>query len=181
MKLEQEYDINLLPPELRLGRGRFPRLSPHFFTMVFCLLLVGWAVTWGWYALKERGQQAEIAHLREQLSLVAEPLQKGQVEILRKSAAQKEEEVRRIRSSLASCFEILMQIESAIPQDISLSEISIAGGELICKGTAGDYLMLAEFISNIEQQNDITGARCAIAEPVGPVVSFQVQARITRE
>jgi len=181
MKLEQEYDINLLHPELMVGRGRFPNLSKNLFMIVSCLVLVGWAGTWGWYALKESRQQAEIARLREQLSLVSEPQEREQVEILRKSVAQKDEEIRRIRSELDSCLEIINQIERSVPQDISLSEISIADGELICKGTSSDYLVVAEFVSNIEKQQDITGARCAMAETKGPVVSFEVQAHITRE
>lgn len=181
MKLEQEYDINLLNRELMVGRERFPSFSKNLFITVFCLILVGWAGTWGWYALKERGQQAEIARLREQLSLAAEPQQKEQVEVMRKMAAEKDEEVRKIRSSLDSCLEILEQIERSVPQDISLSEISIADGELLCKGTSSDYLVVAEFISNIERQQDITGARCAIAETSGSIVSFEVQAQVTRE
>ncbi|NLW44219.1 MAG: PilN domain-containing protein [Syntrophomonadaceae bacterium] len=181
MKPEQEYDVNLLYPGLPVGSSHLPKLSQNLFMIVFCLILVGWTGTWGWYALKERGQQAEIARLREQLGLAAEPQPEEQAEILRKSVAQKSEEIRRIRSGLVSCLEILIQIESSVPQGITLSEISIAGGELECKGTAADYLMLAEFISNLEQQKDIKEARCALAEPVGTVVGFQVQARITWE
>ncbi|MGE5544873.1 MAG: PilN domain-containing protein [Bacillota bacterium] len=178
MRLEQDYDINLLTP-LQGTRGHPLSSLNALYLLVVCLVVLGWTGTWGWYALRERDQQLEMASLREQVSQLVEPGMAGQVDILRKTVTQKEADVRAIQSNLIPYSEILAQLDNAVPEETSLAEISVTGDQMVCKGVTANYLTLARFISSVSQQKQLNESRCIMAEPVESAVRFELQIRIS--
>ena len=181
MRLEQDFDINLLTPGLQGEADRSPSVTKTLYLLAVCLVVLSWAGTWGWYAFKERGQRMEIARLQYQLSGLMENGIADQAEILRNTVTVKENSIRGIRNDLMLYSEILDRLETVIPVDASLSEISVTGNSLVCKGVTTDYLALARVISSANRQKFLTGARCIMAEPVDSAVKFELQLKITRE
>ncbi len=182
MKLEGDFDINLLPPESRGENQRSLLLPKSFYLVVICLAVLGWTGTWGWYAVRERVQKAEITRLQDQLALasVEEPELGIRAETLKAAVAMKEAKIRKIEADLISNPEILTQIETAIPPETSLTEISFTGGQLVCKGVTADYLKVAQFILSANQQEHLNEARCIMAELSSAGVRFEVELRITK-
>lgn len=181
MRVEQDFDINLLTPSLQGEAGRSISLSRTLYLLVVCLMVLGWAGTWGWHAFKERSQRMEITRLQDQLSGLMETGIIDQAEILRNAVTEKENNIRGIRNDLMLYSEILTRLETAIPVDTNLSEISVTGDRLVCKGVITDYPTLARFISSVNRQKYMTGARCIMAEPVDSAVKFELQLQIIPE
>ncbi|MGI6549306.1 MAG: PilN domain-containing protein [Syntrophomonadales bacterium] len=183
MNLERDYDINLLSPGLRGADRRSLLQSNALFLLVICLIVLGWIGIWGWYALRERAQKAEVTHLQNQLALVLveEPETGTRAETLRTAVAMKEAKIREIEVDMILNSEILNQIETAIPPETSLAEISMSGDQLVCKGVTADYLGLARFITTANQQSLLNEARCVMAEPASSGVRFEIELRIAEE
>jgi Tfp pilus assembly protein PilN len=183
MNPERDYDINLLSRGLRSADRRSLLQSRPLYLLVICLVFLGWIGTWGWYALRERVQKAEITRLQSQLALalVQEPEPAILAETLRTAVAIKEAKVREIEVDMILNSDILNQIESAIPPETSLAEISMNGDQLVCKGLTADYLRLAQFITTANQQSLLNEARCVMAEPASSGVRFEIELRIAEE
>lgn len=115
------------------------------------------------------------------LALVQEPEPAILAETLRTAVAIKEAKVREIEVDMILNSDILNQIESAIPPETSLAEISMNGDQLVCKGLTADYLRLAQFITTANQQSLLNEARCVMAEPASSGVRFEIELRIAEE
>lgn len=179
MRLEQDFDINLLIPD---GKRQGSILQAKtLYLLVVCLVVLSWIGVWGWYTLRERDQRAEIARLQDQLNLaVVAPNNDSQAHKLRAIVARREAEVKKIEKELLPTSELLTEIEASVPPATRLTEVVVTGDRMVCHGLTADYLTLAEFISSANRRQHLTEARCMMAEPAGSGVRFEVQLRIVR-
>lgn len=182
MNLEQSFDINLMTRDIRGVGRRSLWQSKSFYLLVVALIVLSWTGVWGWYALRERDQKAQIASLQEKTNqAVVEQSIESQAEALRRTVAVKEAEVKQIEADLILCSEVLTQIETAVPPGTRLFEIAASDDHLICQGVAPDYPTLAAFISSINKRKNLTEARCVLAETTSLGVRFEVQLTIARD